>query len=138
MRSDEYLANQILTAPPAQLHLLVIDGAIRFAKQATLALEDGDFELANDRFVRCRNCVSELITGMDESQLPEVVSELKGLFTFVYDRIVRADLNHDAELVNDALQVLSAHRETWLAVIDQETPRAADTGELPDTAGWIG
>jgi len=138
MSQDEYLATQILTAPPAQLHLLVIDGAIRFAKQAMLALEEGDYERANDRFVRCRNCVSELITGLDDSQLPQVVTQLKALFTFVYDRIVRADLNHDAALVDDALQVLTAHRDTWLALIEKETPSSDNPDSIPDTGGWIG
>jgi flagellar protein FliS len=138
MTQDEYLATQIMTAAPEQLHLLIIDGAIRFAKQATFALEEGDYELANDRFVRCRNCVSELITGLDESQLPEVVSHLKAMFTFVYERIVRADLNHDQQLVADALQVLSAHRETWLQLMELESPQGKHSNDVPDTAGWIG
>ena len=144
MAHDEYLATQIMTAPPAQLHLLVIDGAIRFAKQAVLALEASDYEQANNRFVRCRNCVSELITGLDDNQLPEVVTQLKAMFTFVYDRIVRADLNHDAQLVDDALEVLNAHRDTWLRLMELESPQSSigtptTASQTPsDTTEWVG
>jgi flagellin-specific chaperone FliS len=40
----EYLEAQVLTASPHRLHLLVVDGAIRFARQAQAALLDRKWE----------------------------------------------------------------------------------------------
>ena len=37
--ADQYLETQVLTAPPEQLHMLVVDGALRFARLGVQALK---------------------------------------------------------------------------------------------------
>ncbi len=113
MGADEYLEIQVMTATPHQLHLMVVDGAIRFAKQAEAAFADEDFETSHFSLNRAREFVNELIGGLNPDHAEELVNRLKGLFGFVSQNLVRADLERDPQLVRDALKILGMHRETW-------------------------
>ena len=115
---DEYLETQVMTASPHQLHLMVIDGAIRHAAQAVKALEQNEIEKSHLALDNSRGFVGELISGLDETSAPELVATLKGLFFFVFRSLVDADLNRDAQPVHDALKILRMHRETWIELAD--------------------
>lgn len=135
--SDEYLETRVMTATPHQLHLMVIDGAIRFAAQAEQALEKKDFEVSHLALNRSREFVTELIGGLNEEPAEELVKNLKKMFMFVYKNLVDADLNRDPQLVTDALKILRMHRETWVEVgvkLKEEPPPAVE--EEPGPRAW--
>ena len=116
---DEYLESKVLTAPPLQLHLLTVEGALRFARQAKVSLEEKQFEQSHDLLNRIRECVSELIAGLNPDQAPEMVQSLKNLFVFVYRSLAMADLETSPARVDDAIRILESHRDTWLELIDK-------------------
>lgn len=111
---DEYLENQILTASPHQLHLMVVDGAIRFARQGLAALEEQRWEALGKTLNRARDCVTELIGGINVHQGPEVADHTKTIFLFVYRVLVVAELERKPEQIDDAIRLLHMHRETWV------------------------
>lgn len=115
--ADEYLEAKVMTAPPEELHLMVVDGAIRQSALAERCLTDGDFEASHNALCRAREFVVELMNGLDESQAPQVVPQLKGLFGFAYRRLHEADMHRDSEMIADALKVLKSHRDTWRELI---------------------
>ncbi|MBW3541456.1 MAG: flagellar export chaperone FliS [Planctomycetes bacterium] len=131
---DGYMETQVTTAPPERLHLIVIDGAIRFATRARAALAAGDIEAAHVSLNRARDFVAELISGVDPGHSPELAGELQRLFAFVYRRLAEADLHRDAGRIDDALRILNQHRETWLELI--ETLREAG-GETEAAASGL-
>ena len=130
---DEYLETQVMTATPHQLHLMVIDGAIRFATQAEEALQEEDFETSHFALNRSREFVTELIGGLDQERSEELANRLKSLFMFVYQNLVSADMKQDVSLVQDALKILKMHRETWMELGEkmklENVPTADETGE---------
>jgi flagellar protein FliS len=103
----------VLTASPHRLHLLVVDGAIRFARQAQAALLDRKWEQLDRLLSRSRDCVSELIGGLRPEQSPELAAQCKELFVFAYRNLVQSDLERDAGRIEAAVKVLERHRETW-------------------------
>ena len=58
---NAYLENEAKTATPQKLRLMLIDGAIRFARLAATAVESGDDADCCETTSRCRSIVSELI-----------------------------------------------------------------------------
>lgn len=128
--ADEYLKSRVMTARPEELHLMVVDGAVRQAVRAEEALPKKHYETSHEALNRARDFVIELIAGLDDKQAPDLVEKLKGLFGFVYRRLNEADLYHDVEKVREALQVLRMHRETWqqLLALRREAGRGEDTG----------
>jgi flagellar biosynthetic protein FliS len=116
---NEYLETKILTATPRQLHLIVVDQAIRHAAAAQSALEQGDLEKAHFALDDARKFISELIAGLDPRQSPEIVDNLRGLFAFAHRNLVEAELHRDAQRVEHALRILRLHRDTWLALCEK-------------------
>ena len=139
--ANAYLESQVLTASAERLHQMVIDAAIRFARQAEEALEAEKHEAAYFALNRSRDCVNELLTGITSDPNPELANQLRGLFVFVIQKLARADLERDPQLVRDAVQILQAHRETWtllvanvqMALPDQSEP---DRDGAPGTRSW--
>jgi len=119
MATVEYLETKVMTATPHQLHLMVIDGAIRHTATAQNALERQDFDKAHAALCEARKFVSEVVVGLDSKRLPDVVDKLKALFVFIHRNLVEADLRKNLDHVRDALSILRMHRETWLAVGEQ-------------------
>jgi len=122
---DEYLESKVATATPYQLHLMVIDGAIRHARVAQAALAQKNLREARASLGQSRQFVAEILSGLDEKKMAGVVIHLQAMFFFVLRNLVRADLQHDPQLVADSLSILERHRDTWLALAErlkQESP----------------
>ncbi len=135
---DEYLEAKVMTAPPHQLHLMVVDGAIRHATLAQQALAQDDIEAAHLSLGTTRDFVSELISGLNAEQAPELVDSLKALFVFVFRKLVDADVQHDPQLVEDALSVLRQHRAAWSALGEKLQQEQVTTAEpaATNTTSW--
>ncbi len=129
--ATEYLETKILTATPHQLHLMVIDGAIRHATSAEVALLSSDFARAEEQLSRANQFVAELIAGLDSAQQPDLVDRLKSVFIFVQRTLAEAERRRDPRRIADSLAVLRLHRQTWLdlgAKLSQEAAAShADT-----------
>ncbi len=134
---QEYLETRILTATPYRLHLLVIDGALRFAHQGLAALEQEDWETLDLALSRSRDCVSELIAGLRaEGPASAVIEDQKVLFAFVFRNLAMADPLRSGSHIESAIRILNVYRDTWLELGEslQETP--ADTVPPPLSRSW--
>jgi flagellar secretion chaperone FliS len=129
---DEYLESKVSTATPYQLHLMVVDGALRHARAAEAALTQRKLPEARTALAEARRFVAEMMAGLNAQRLPELVDKLKSLFVYVLRNLVKADLQHDPQLVTDSIQVLTSHRETWLALAQRLKEESA--AEAPAAA----
>lgn len=133
---DEYLEAQVMTATPHQLHLMVVDGALRFSRQAEAALKEKDFETSHFSLNRARECVNEIIGGLREDRQEDLVEQLRALFGFVYQNLARADLEQSPDMVADAIRILELHRETWVQLGETlRVENAASPAAQPKTPG---
>jgi len=105
---DAYLENQILSAAPQQLRLMLIDGAIRFAPMLS----------------RARGIVGELMSSItpDGSELTRRVA---GIYLFLFQTLAQAGVERDSRRVREAIEVLAYDRETWRRVCNQSMSPAA-------------
>lgn len=135
---DEYLETRVMTATPAQLHLLVVDGAVRCAVRAEEALSASDFEAAHFSLNDARDFVTELIGGLNEEHAPEITEPLKALFAFVYRNLVEADMQRSVAKVRDALKILRLHRESWTLMMEQlkNDSETSDAIHPPQGRSW--
>jgi len=127
--ANAYVETQVMTASPERLHLMVVDAAIRFARQGEMALTAGDHEAAFHALTRSRSCINEIVSGIAAEPNPELAERLKALFLFVHVNLARADFIHDSQLVRDALAILGTHRQTWLELLGRmQREHAAPSG----------
>lgn len=130
MNGSDYIENQVLTAQPHQLHLMVVDGALRFARKAAQAAEAQNFEQTHFALDKSRDLVAELIGGLNPEQQPEMVDQLKALFVFVYENLNHADVKQDPKYIQDAIKVLEIHRESWCELIELLQSEAVDEKKM--------
>ncbi len=138
--SGEYLKNAVMTASPEQLQLMLYDGAIRFASQASDALLRGDLEESCEKLLRAQRIVMEMRNGLRPEVNPTLCEQLGSLYTFIYNRLVDANMRQSRGEIDDALKILRHQRETWQLLIEKarrETPMAA-TAEAAASADEIG
>jgi len=129
----EYLRNAVLTASPEQLHMMLIDGAIRFSGQARDALDRKDYETSYDRLSRAQAIIMELQSGLRPEVNPQLGDRMRGIYNFLYRSLVQASMHKDVERIDDALRVLHIHRKTWALLIDKVSAARAGEPEPPRT-----
>lgn len=132
-----YLRTKVLTASPAELRMLLLDGAIRFAEQTRQGYESKDFEAAYLATTKCQAILTELICSLQAKHNPELCERLKALYTYMYKRLVEASLNKSPEGVKEVVSLLQYDRETWSMLI-QESKGAPATLAVAEPAASDG
>jgi len=133
--TNEYLRNAVMTASPAQLQLMLYDGAIRFASQAREALQARDFARSYELLRRAERIVLELDSGLRPEVNPDLCKRMAALYAFIHRKLLEADVHKDVSCLDDALKILRHIRETWVMLMDklaQENRQAADTTDQPE------
>lgn len=124
---DAYLEAQVLTATPHKLRLLLIEGALRFARQSLKCWDDHRDAEALQALVRCRAIVSELLTSIRTEESP-VARKVAAVYVFLFRELAEAQLQRDPSRLPGAIEVLETERETWRQVCDRmpQAPGAPD------------
>lgn len=115
---DCYLESQVLTATPQKLRLLLIEGALRFARQIVPHWESHDNEAGLEAVSRCRRIITELLTVMIDDG-SEVVSQLRGIYAFMFRHLTEAQKEQNPEMVDEVIRLLEVERDTWQLVCEQ-------------------
>lgn len=120
-----YRRTQIETAPPEQLILMLYDGAIRFARNGRRALEAGDRQKAHSELTRAQDVISELIGSLDMEAGGELAANLYQLYRYIYQRLVQANIQKNAEPIDEVIQLVGELREGWYEGVIQGKAQAA-------------
>ena len=112
MQSSSYLETKVLTAPSHRLHLMLVEGAIRFGREAEEALRRGDEAGAAGPLLRVLDIVGEMLAGVRENK-SEVAYKIAELYLFIFRRVSAAKINADVAALSEALRLLDFERQTW-------------------------
>jgi flagellar secretion chaperone FliS len=127
MQQASYLESKVLTATPQRLHLMLIDGAIRFGRQAEEALRRNEPETAVAPFTRVIDIVGEMLAGVRMNKT-EMNKRLADVYWFLFRRISAAKINSDLAALAEAIQILEYERQTWQLVCEKFGGAAALPG----------
>jgi flagellar secretion chaperone FliS len=130
-----YLRTKVLTASPAELRLLLLDGAIRFAEQTKGGYETRDLERALDGTTKCQAILTELMCSLRPEHNPDLCDKLSALYTYMYKRLVEASLSKDAEIVAEVIGLLQYDRETWSMLMKELVANGGGAPQTPDSTG---
>lgn len=116
--NSRYLDGRVLTASQPELQLMLLDGAIRFGRQAEQLWNVAEQRLECDSFLnRTNDIVEALVQGLDMNS--ELSRRLADEYAFAFRQIALAQLNHDAAPLAAALHLLQYERETWQLACEQ-------------------
>ena len=111
--ANRYRSIQVKTAAPGKVLVMLYDGLIRFLGEAKTAIAENDRPRAGERLDRSHRIVSELLCCLKPEHAPELCEQLESVYNFCLDRIVRANLEWDIALIEEAINVLEPLRQAW-------------------------
>ncbi len=115
---NHYRENQILNASPEQILIMLYDGAIRFCREAQIALEAGDLHKQAEKVSRAMAIVTEFSNTLNREVGGDIAENLDALYAFMNRELVRANLERDPSGIKTVEVLLSDLRETWVEAID--------------------
>ena len=116
-KASAYLRSKVFSASPEELRLMLLEGAIRFARQGREGLATKNYEQSFNGLSSCKNILLELVTSMKTEVAPELCARMRALYMFMYSRLIDANLEKSPEIVDEVVQLLEYERETWLLVM---------------------
>src|SRR5690349_17555439 len=94
--NNRYLDSRVTTASQPELQLMMLDGALRFARQSRQIWDDASQGLEGDRLLRRTiDIVEELVRSVSASPVGEA-KRLEEEYAFIYRQLVTARVGHDA------------------------------------------
>jgi flagellar protein FliS len=108
-----YRTTQVQTSSPAELILLLYDGAIKYCRQAEAHLDNGERELAHNALLRSQDIIDELAVSLDFSAGEEIAQGLLQLYDYMGQRLVEANIHKDKAPITEVAAMLQELREAW-------------------------
>lgn len=112
---NAYQKNAIMTASPAELTLMLYEGAIKFCNMAIMAMEKDDFEKKNLYLKKAQAIIMELRATLDRKY--PVWEDFERVYEFVYNQLVEANIHNSMEAAENALTYTREMRDTWKEVM---------------------
>lgn len=109
---NKYLENSIQTATPAQLLIMLYDGAIRFCKIGADAIMKKDYSTANENLCKAQAIINEFIVTLDRDS--EVAATLLPLYEYMNSRLIEANVQKNIELIDEVLNYLADLKDSWI------------------------
>jgi flagellar secretion chaperone FliS len=131
---NAYLQSKVMSASAEELRLMLIEGAIKYAKQGKAGLEQQDFEMVYEGMYRSKEIILELLNGLRAEVAPELCENLKSLYTYMYKRLMDASLEKDPAIAQEIIELLEFDRETWLLLMEQLKLERGDMSVHPEEA----
>ena len=132
--SAQYLESQIMTATPQKLRLLLIEGAIRYARQTIELWELQQPERAVESLIHCRAIIRELLSGISIEH-SDLTRKVAAVYVFLLRCLTEAHISRDRARVEDTIRVLEVERETWRIVCEKMPHAPVPTEEFSGMMG---
>lgn len=110
-----YANNKIMTASPAELTLMLYEGAIKFCNVAITAIENDDIMKAHTSIMKAENIIEEFQATLNHKY--PVAKDFDNVYTYLKQCLIEANVKKDPEILEEVLEHLRTMRDTWKEVM---------------------
>ncbi len=110
---SQYRKAQVVTVDRGRLIVLLYEGAISFLTKAKASLGEGDIAGASNFINRAQDIIDELNASLNMEAGGDIATNLRRLYLFMGDQLVRAKIKNDTEPINDVTRMLTTLNEAW-------------------------
>lgn len=107
-----YKNNSVTYASKEQLLLMLVDGAVKFAKISRQAIVDKDIRKAHDYLIKTQDIFVELMVTLDLSEA-EWLGNLFEVYGYIKDKLVEVNLKKDLGLLDEIIPLIESVRQLW-------------------------
>ena len=112
---NAYLRSKVMTATPAELTLMLYEGAIKFVNKAIMSIEKDDVMGAHNNLMKTQRIIEELRASLDHKY--PVAKEFDTVYEYILRRLAEANIKKDKDILEEVLEHLRTMRDTWKEVM---------------------
>ena len=109
---NAYKNNSVNYASKEQLLLMLVDGAVKYAKIGRAAIEEKNIIKAHESLTRTQDIFVELMASLDTGA-GEWAKQIYQVYEFIRTRLVEINLKKDIKAMDDLIPVIESVRDTW-------------------------
>lgn len=109
--ANAYKTQQVMTASPEELTLMLYNGALRFVNESVRAIENSDLEQANRMNLRAQDIIREFMCTLDMQY--EISNSLMPLYEYIEHRLIQGNVKKDTEPLLEVKGMLTELRDGW-------------------------
>lgn len=110
--ANAYKRQQIMTASPEELTLMLYNGAIRFVTESMIAIEKKDIEKAHSANMRAQNIMREFMVTMDMKQ--EISKNWLLIDEYILHCLIQGNMKKEKVQLEEAKRWLVEFRDAWV------------------------
>lgn len=110
-----YQQNNVTTASPGELTLMLYNGCLKFIKHARLGIETKNIEMKNTNLNKAQAIIRELMITLDRSM--PISESFLPLYDFINLQLIDANVKNDLNALAEAESLVTEFRDTWKEVI---------------------
>ncbi len=113
---------QISEASPHRLVQMLMEGGLDRMAQAKGALARGDIAQKGLMLGKATDILIGLRDGLsaEKSDNKEYVQQLEGLYVYMTNRLMEANLHNDADMIDEVARLLITVKEGWDAIAEPQ------------------
>ena len=112
---SQYANNRILTASPAELTLMLYEGAIKFCNIAIMAIENKDIQKAHNNIMKVQRIIEEFQITLNFKY--PIANDFNNVYKYILQRLREANMTKDKEILEEVNAHLHTMRDTWKEVM---------------------
>ena len=113
-----YKSNSVNYASKEQLLLMLVDGAVKFAKRAELAMEKNDIQETHNNIIKTQNIFTELAASLDQKAGDWAVQLFK-VYRFINERLIQANIKKDINILREVMPLIEQVKDLWHEAYDK-------------------
>jgi flagellar protein FliS len=118
----QYQKTQVVTASREKILLMLYEGAIRFTKQARVAMNDKKVAEKGKAISKATAILSELMATLDFKIGGQLAQDLENLYIFMIDKLIEANVHNKVECLDEVEKLLNTLYTAWKDVIENPRP----------------
>ena len=129
----QYQQNQIMTASPEQILLMLYDGAIRFCNHAVDASDGGKTTEKLGSIAKVYAIITEFSDSLNHEIGGEIAANLDGLYQFMLRELGKARQDTTGEHLRVVATLLADLRQTWAEAVEIDENERGLVVQQPET-----
>ncbi|WP_196598638.1 flagellar export chaperone FliS [Pectinatus frisingensis] len=109
--AEAYKKQQILTASPEMLTLMLYNGAIKFINEGIKFVKEKDCLKSNKALIRAQDILIEFMATLDMQY--DIAKQLYPLYNYVYRILIEGNMKNDVNKLEEAKGIMLELRDTW-------------------------
>ena len=115
---EKYKQNNVLTASPGELIVMLFEGCLRFLRLAHKALVEKDFENSNTNLIKAQNIILELMSSLNFEY--EISNSLYSSYNYIFRELIEINIKKDAQRLKPIIEMVDGYHKTWQEAVKKD------------------